>query len=235
MRVMPGLGLALIASVFAGPWLRGQNATVAYPKNYHVAFENAWVEAIRVHYGPHERVGVHDHSAYPTVYVYLNDAGPVRFSHEETPAFEATRPPTKAGAFRVSPGRAERHSVENLSDTSSEFLRVELKKVPLGSGIKEFRGEAPRGELRATDALEYTSPQVSVERIVCVGTEPCAVKGSERPSLLIALSAVDARGPAARQMQVGDVRWVAEKETVALAPIRDGSVQVLRVLMGEAR
>ena len=208
---------------------------MAYPKNYHVAFENAWVEVIRVHYGPHEQVGVHDHSAYPTVYVYLNDAGPVRFDHDETPPSRLTRPPTHEGAFRVSPGRAERHSVDNLSDTSSEFLRVELKKVPLGSGLKEFRGEAPKAEPRAMDAMEYASPQVSIERIVCVGDGVCRAKESEMPSLLIALTSVKAHGQAAGLMQVGDVRWVPEKEAVGLMPAGGSPVQVLRVLLGRTR
>ena len=88
---------------------------------------------IRVHYGSHEKVGVHDHSAYPTVYVYLSDSPPVQFTHDEQPPFVLTRPPAKAGAFRLSPGRRERHSVENMGDTSSDFLRVELRQVPLGA------------------------------------------------------------------------------------------------------
>ena len=224
----------VVLGAMAGTAMRGQDATAAYPKNYHVVFENAWVEAIRVHYGPHEQVGVHDHSAYPTVYVYLNNSGPVRFDHDETPVSRLTRPPTHEGAFRVSPGRAERHSVDNVSDTSSEFLRVELKKVPLGSGLKEFRGEAPKGEVGAMDAIEYTSPQVSVERIVCVGSQVCEAKASGVPSLLIALTSVETAGSPAGRMQVGDVRWMAEKETVALAPAGGGPVQVLRVLFGGA-
>jgi hypothetical protein len=48
------------------------------------------------------------------------------------------------GAFRVSPGRLERHSVDNLSDLSSDFLRVELKHFPLGHLENAFRGHAPQ-------------------------------------------------------------------------------------------
>ncbi len=223
----------LITSVLCTPLLRGQDATSAFPKNYHVLFENEWVEAIHVHYGPHEVVGVHDHSAHPTIYVYLNDAGPVRFTHDETPAFVSTRPPTHEGAFRISPGRAERHSVENLSDTSSEFLRVELKKLPLGSGLKEFRGEAPKGEVRAMDALEYTSPEIRVERVVCVGAAPCVVKSAAVPSLLIALRSIEVgRTKTTGTMKAGDVRWMAEKESASLTSTGGGPVQVLRILFG---
>ena len=41
-------------------------------------------------------------------------SGLVRFSHREEPAFTLIRSPEKAGTFRVSPGRLEKHEVENL-------------------------------------------------------------------------------------------------------------------------
>ena len=119
-----------------------QDPVVALPKNYSVAFENNLVSVIRVHYAPHERIAVHDHPKFPTVYVYLNGSGPVRFQHDEKPPFTIVRPPTATGAFRVSPGRLERHSVENLGNTNSDFLRVELKQVPLGHALESFRGKA---------------------------------------------------------------------------------------------
>ena len=125
-----------VACVFA------QDPTVAFPNNYRKVLENADVVVLRAHYGPHESVGVHDHSDHPTVYVYLNDSGPVRFVHEPENVI-LTRPPTHTGAYRVSPGRKERHSVVNLTDKPSDYLRVELKKVPLGTLKHEFRGSVP--------------------------------------------------------------------------------------------
>ena len=119
---------------------RAQDSLKVFPKSYSLVFENSAVSVIRVHYGPHEKVGIHDHSDYPTVYVYLSDSPPVRFELDEKPPFALTRPPAKIGAFRVSPGRRERHSVENLGGTSSDFLRIELKQVPLGS-VQSFRGK----------------------------------------------------------------------------------------------
>jgi hypothetical protein len=62
-----------------------QEPTVAFPKNYSVAFDNDFVSVIRVHYEAHEFIGVHDHSHLPTIYVYVSDSGPVRFEHDENP------------------------------------------------------------------------------------------------------------------------------------------------------
>ena len=109
-----------------------QDPVKAFPGNYSLVFENSAVSVIRVHYGPHERVGVHDHSSFPTVYIYLSNSGPVRFQHYEAKSFMVTRPPTVTGSYRVSPGLIERHTVENLGDSTSDFLRVELKQVPMG-------------------------------------------------------------------------------------------------------
>ena len=124
-----------------------QDPTVAFPNNYRKVLDNADVVVLRVHYGPHETVVVHDHSDHPTVYVYLDDSGPVRFVHEPENVI-LTRPPTHTGAYRVSPGRRERHSLVNLSDKPSDYLRVELKKVPLGTLKQEFRGSAPESLCR---------------------------------------------------------------------------------------
>ena len=38
-----------------------QDPTKVEPKHYKLAFENEWVQVIDVHYGPHEKSGMHDH------------------------------------------------------------------------------------------------------------------------------------------------------------------------------
>src|SRR5689334_13336066 len=93
--------------------VRAQDPLAVLPQNYKLIFENESVRVIRTHYGPHEKLAVHDHSRCPTVYVYLNDGPEVRFSHEEEKPFSLVRPSVKKGAFRVSPGRLEVHTVEN--------------------------------------------------------------------------------------------------------------------------
>jgi len=161
---------------------RAQDPTAAFPKNYRVVLDNADVTVLRVHYGPHETVGMHDHSDHPTVYVYLNDSGPVRFEHAE--GFVITRKPTHTGAYRVSPGRRERHRVVNLSDTPSDYLRVELKKVPLGGLKHEFRGSAPAALVQGTK-VEFEDPVLKVERVVCDAGATCALPAESSPSVLV--------------------------------------------------
>jgi hypothetical protein len=225
------LSLAIGAS---GGAAMAQDPMVAFPKNYSLALDNDVVQVIRVHYGPYERIGVHDHSKFPTIYVYLSDSGSVRFEHDEQPAFKLTRPPTTIGAFRVSPGRIERHAVTNLGDAWSDFLRVELKQVPLQSDLQPFRGEAPKGPLHSSRATEYRSPEVDVQRVICEAGTPCKLAPSTSPSLLIAFSPVkimendaDRRG----LLSVGDVKWVRGSKAVSLAPASNAPVHLLSITM----
>ena len=162
-----------------------QDPTVAFPKNYRVVLDNADVTVLRVHYGPHETVGMHDHSDHPTVYVYLNNSGPVRFEHAE--GFIITRKPTHTGAYRVSPGRHERHRVVNLSETPSDYLLVELKKVPLGRLKHEFRGSPPETLVQGSKT-EFADPVLKIERVVCKAGAVCALPEETAPSVLVAFT-----------------------------------------------
>ena len=211
----------------------GQDPMVAFPKNYRLALDNDVVAVIRIHYGPHERIGVHDHSKFPTIYVYLSDSGSVRFEHDEQPAFKLTRPPTSIGAFRVSPGRVERHAVTNLGDTGSDFLRVELKQIPLQSGLQPFHGKAPTSPLHSSRAIEYRSSQVDVQRIICEAGTLCNLDPSGSPSLLIAFSPLKImENDAADQgglMREGDVKWVRGSNAVSLVPASNAPVHLLSI------
>jgi hypothetical protein len=180
-----GKGLVLAAALVSMAAM-GQDPTVAFPKNYRVVLENADVIVLRAHYGPHESIGVHDHSDHPTVYVYLNDSGPVRFVHEPE-GVVLTRPPTHTGAYRVSPGRRERHSVVNLSDRPSEYLRVELKKVPFGAIKQEFRGAAPERLVEGT-TVEFKDSVLRIERVVCDVGQTCPLAAENAPSVLVAFT-----------------------------------------------
>jgi hypothetical protein len=165
------------------------------PPNYTTLLENQAFRIIRVHYGPHEKVPVHDHPDTPTVYVYLNNSGPVRITHEETDGTQSSliRPPTHTGAFRISPGMLERHSIENLSDLPSDFLRVEI----LGSrpGDKalafpnpDFRGPAPTDLTRNLTTTEFSSPKLTITRILCADPTPCKAPPASAPSVIVAFS-----------------------------------------------
>jgi hypothetical protein len=185
----------------------GQDPMTAFPKNYRVVFENAEFQVIHVRYGAHEKIGVHDHSKSPTVYVYLSDSGPVRFSHEGESDFVLQRPPLKKGAFRVSPGRIERHAVENLGDLDSDFLRVELKTIPAGGMLRSSRVGAASLPLKDTSAMEFQSSKLNVQRVIC--THVCSLAGSPQGSLVIAFSPLQI-GPEAsrRSLKSGEAFWL---------------------------
>jgi hypothetical protein len=227
------LSLALGAS--AGKAF-AQDPIAAFPKNYSLAFDNDIVSVIRVHYGPHERIGVHDHSKFPTIYVYLSKSSPVRFEHDEKPAWSITRQPTSVGAFRVSPGRLERHAVENLGDTGSDFLRVELKQVPLGSDLKPFRGKPPGSPLQSSRAVEFRSSEVEVERIICEPGKSCNVDSSVSPALLVAFSPLQlAENDIPNQgepMRDGDVKWVPGSYPTSVLAASSAPAHLLRISFG---
>lgn len=226
------LSLAIEASACAAI---AQDPVAAFPRNYSLALENDVVSVIRVHYGPHERIEVHDHSKFPTIYVYLSDSGPVRFEHDEKPPFRLTRPPTSMGAFRVSPGRIERHAMENLSDTSSDFLRVELKQVSLGRSLQPFRGPAPSSLLQSRRTVEFSSPEVDVQRVICEHGTPCAMDISVSPSLFVAFSPLKViENDAAERgklMRDGDVKWVRGSHAVSIVAVSNAPAHLLRITL----
>jgi quercetin dioxygenase-like cupin family protein len=106
--------LLLASSVFA------QDASKVEPKHYHVAFENEQVRVIDMHYGPHEKSGMHEHPAGVAVYI---TAGHFRFTDETGKVIEAE---AKAGEARWFP--AFKHKVENLSDKPFDGVYIEIKK-----------------------------------------------------------------------------------------------------------
>jgi hypothetical protein len=220
-------GVISMALLSAG--LLAQDPLVTLPQNYKVVFENADVKVIRAHYGPHEKVPVHDHPGVATVFVYLNDAGKVRIDHDGDGAESVVRPPTVKGSYRVAAALAERHSIENLGDQPSEFLRVELKRVTLT--MKEpFRGKAPVTP-GAGEVVEFETPGVRVERIVCVGSAACAVKAEAEPSVLVAFGATELTVGSGKseRLEDGGVRWLTGSAGATVV----GPVQVLRVVVGK--
>ena len=59
LRVLP---LALLATTALA------QTPQPLPKNYQTILDNSDVLVMRVHYGPHEKVPVHNHPAIPTVF-----------------------------------------------------------------------------------------------------------------------------------------------------------------------
>jgi hypothetical protein len=209
-----------------------QDPTIAFPKNYRVVLDNPDVTVIRAHYGPHESVGVHDHSSHPTVYVYLNDSGPVRFVHQPENVI-LTRPPTHTGAFRVSPGRPERHSLVNLSDQPSDYLRVELKKIALGTFKQEFRGAAPPTPLQPGTTIAFENSVLRIERVLCAPHATCALARDSAPSVLIAFSPTElSSGGRWRPIdRRSSVAWLAAGHAASIRSEGADLAHLLRILL----
>ncbi len=204
----------------ASAQLSGVDPLRVLPANYKLVLENAWVRVVHVRYGPHEKLPVHDHSERATVYVYLSDSPPVQFRHIEKPPFALTRPPQKAGAFRVSPGRLESHEVENLGDSESQFFRLELKQIPLGMQNLFQRGAVPAVLSTTRLAKEYVRPQLAIERVLVADHRAVSLDDAAIPSLLIAFS--EARLPSAA-LHAGEIHWLDAGPTTTIDNA-DGSV-----------
>ncbi|MGI8746692.1 MAG: cupin domain-containing protein [Bryobacteraceae bacterium] len=145
----------------------GQDPLRVLPKNYQLAFENDVVRVLREHYGAREKLPLHDHSKTPTIYVYLSDSGPVRFNHTGSESFELERCAVQTGGFRLSPGRVETHEVENTGDTPSDFLRVELKAVPLGTTSLGGRFAPPANLDQSGTKIEFEDANLRILRTIC--------------------------------------------------------------------
>ena len=111
----------LMVLLFAIP-LVAQDATVAEPTHYHVAFENEHVRVVDIHYGPHEKSNMHSHPAGVLVYI---SGGHFRFTDENGKVVEAN---AKAGDARWFP--AFKHKVESLSDKPFDGVYIEIKSKP---------------------------------------------------------------------------------------------------------
>ena len=107
--------LALVAfeSAFA------QNPTKVEPAHYKLAFDNESVQVVDVHYGPHEKSGMHDH---PGGVVVVINGGHLRFTDQHGAVREVF---AKAGESRWFP--PFKHKVENLGNTSYDAVYIGIK------------------------------------------------------------------------------------------------------------
>ena len=114
LRAIPAMAVLFLAqAVFA------QEATKAEPNHYRVAFENDAVRVVDIHYGPHEKSGLHEHPAGVAVYI---TPGHFRFTDDKGNVMEAN---AKAGEARWFP--AFKHKAENLSDKPFDGVYIEIK------------------------------------------------------------------------------------------------------------
>jgi hypothetical protein len=206
------------------------------PQAYQLEFENEWVKVARVHYAPHQKIPVHDHTKAPAAYVYLNDSGPVVFKHIGLDYGAITRPATKAGSFRLYRAVKEVHEVENTSDLPSDFLRVELKTRAINESSlrgKFFREDYTAGE--NYKKVQFENEQIRITRLVCApGKKLEVAANSTEPALLIALSqahvtAMDAKARSSRlSLSPGKTLWVAAAQQRVLENGGDTHIELLR-------
>jgi hypothetical protein len=183
------ISLPVIFLLFAIAALAQDPLKVA-PQAYKLEFENEWVKVMRVHYGPREKIPAHDHTEWAAAYVYLNDGGPVIFKHIGLEYGPVTRPATKAGSFRLYKAIKEVHEVENTSDLSSDFLRVEFKTRMVDE--KTLRGRFHRESWPAGEnyqKVQFEDEQIRVTRLVCAPGKRLDIPGNTPgPALLISFS-----------------------------------------------
>jgi beta-alanine degradation protein BauB len=97
----------------------GQDPTKVEPRHYHLDFENDKVQVVSVHYGPHEKSGLHEHPG--GVVVVLTEAH-LRFTDENGKTRDVY---SKPGEARWYP--PFKHKVENLGDTPYDAVYVGVK------------------------------------------------------------------------------------------------------------
>ena len=205
------------------------------PQAYKLEFENEWVRVMRVKYGPHEKIPEHYHTERPSAYVYLTDAGPVVFKHVDLPYGDVTRAAVKAGTFRLFRAVKEDHAVENTSDTTSIFLRIEFKTDPVNQNSlrgKYHREAVPTGE--NSRKTQFENEQIRVERLVIAAHKSIDVSTTAaQPALLVALepSKLQATGPKGRDrinLEIGKTIWNSAGQQQQLENSGDKQVEMLR-------
>jgi quercetin dioxygenase-like cupin family protein len=209
LRFLQSCKLAILAMTVMAH-MAAQDGATALQHNYRILLDNEQMQVVRVHYGPHEALPVHDHSHYPTVYVYLSNSGPVRFIHDGASPFTLTRRPVSKGWFRVSPGRNERHQVANLGPGTSDFLRVECKRIPLRRIPDEFRYSKEVDLTKTSVVTDYASPEMVIQRYVMTSGKVEHVAAETPGELLIAFTPAIVReqGSGDQRMAAGSVLWV---------------------------
>jgi hypothetical protein len=199
----------------------GQDPTKVAPESYKLQLQNDWIKVLRVSYAPNSKVPVHDHSKGPAAYVYLVDSGPVRFIHagwEAEPVL--TRRATKAGSFRLSPTRFENetHAVENISNTRSDFLRIEIltehpDRQSLNGRFGPYTGDRASGLTKK----EFENSQLRATRLISKPDAPLSVTANaNEPALLVVLSG----------LTVGDTVWLTPNESKNF--IASSQIELLR-------
>ena len=115
-----------------------QDPTKVEPTHYKLAFENEYVQVVNVHYGPHEKSGLHAHMG--GVVVVLT-TGHLRFTDENGTIKEVF---AKPGDPRWFP--PFKHKVENLGDTAYNAVYIGIKAKHLANEASTKTGPSEMDE-----------------------------------------------------------------------------------------
>jgi quercetin dioxygenase-like cupin family protein len=109
----------MVSILFASAMSFAQDPTKVEAAHYKIAFENAVVQVVNIHYGPHEKSVMHDH---PGGVVVVITGGHLRFTDDHGKVTEVF---SKQGESRWFP--PFRHKVENVGDTPYNAVYIGMK------------------------------------------------------------------------------------------------------------
>lgn len=146
------------------------------PNSYKQEFENDWVRIMRVHYDAKAKLPEHTHAAGATVYLYFNASPGVLYSHAG--GIPNTRPPVKPGGIRIGSAPLEHHTVENLGDTPTDFIRILLKTEYVDKRVPNSRMQPAQ--------MDYDHLQLRITRINVEPGTKTHIEAREFPLLRVA-------------------------------------------------
>jgi quercetin dioxygenase-like cupin family protein len=145
----------------------GQDPTKVESKHYKLAFENEWVQVVNVHYGPHEKSGMHDH---PGGVVVVLTAGHLRFTDQSGKTQEVYANPGESRWFPPF-----KHKVENLGDTPYNAVYI---------GVKARMSAAGVGAQGAQPGMDAATEKILTEYFLASIKQGMPVAGATSPLLL---------------------------------------------------
>jgi len=218
--------LVLVAAFLSHAY--GQDPTVVVPESYKLQFENDSLRVLRVHYAAHQKVRVHNHSRFPAAYVYLNDAGPVNFIHTGWQDPILTRRAVKARTLRLSRTSSadETHSVDNISNTDTDFLRIEFRTLRQGESLAFIRYEPERyDKAKPFTKVLFDNPEFRATRMAAPARSELSVTANNDPALVTLLTAGRIDGV---DQPMGHTVWLAAGKTLKIVAPTNGEVEIFR-------
>ncbi len=121
-KLISGALLFALMLFFGARSTQAQDPAKVDPKHYKVVLENDEVRVLRITVPPHEGAPMHAHPR--SVIVWLTDSH-IKLIHPDGKTEEAFR---KAGQTTWS--EPEKHGGENIGDTVSDAIQIEMKTKP---------------------------------------------------------------------------------------------------------